>query len=362
MKIPKVLKIVPFLLLGALIGYFLGRLLPKPSGPRSPLSPLLLPVLLLAPLLAIAWHEFGHVLGGWLGGFRLLLFTAGPLKLQREGERLRLGWNRNLSLWGGIAASLPTSELPAAELRRKMLVSVAAGPLASLAGGLLLFPGFLLSSYPSIRWPLLVFGASSLFIGLATLFPFSNGGFVNDGQRILQLLRRDPAGDRWVAGAQLSTWSLHARPREWPSALVETYTQDAPAAFDGILARWMRHSWHLDRGEVAEAGRWLEDALALHDQLPAAAQSLLHASAADYHARHRQDPLRAREHWNRVKPTAFAPAHALAVTEAAVLAAEGQSAPALAASKRALSGLASVSGTMRDYVREQIEATERLCS
>jgi hypothetical protein len=359
LRAKKIGSIVLFALIGAGVGYFVGKLLPKPTGPREPLGWWFIPLLVLMPWLAIAWHELGHVIGGWLSGFRLVLFTAGPLRIDRQGERLRMSWNRTPSLWGGVAATTP-SPGETSDMRRKMMTMVAGGPLASLLGGLLLLAAFWLRAGEGpLRLALLVGGAVSLTIALATLLPFSSGGFVNDGQRILQLLRGGESVERWIAGANLSAWSMTTRARQWPEDLVRAHSDGAPATFDGVLARWMRHSWHADRGEIAEAGQWLDEALAQREILPSSVRPIVDATAAEFHARHTGDAERAGRHWSQVGRASMLPAHALALTEAAVMAAQGRREEARGAAERARRGVRHLHGSVREQAEETLAWVEQ---
>ena len=60
--------------------------------------------LLFVPLaywLVIFVHEVGHVIAGHLVKFRFRSFIAGPLRLEHKQGRIRPGWNRSVSAWGG---------------------------------------------------------------------------------------------------------------------------------------------------------------------------------------------------------------------------------------------------------------------
>src|SRR5262245_21954437 len=50
--------------------------------------------LLWLPVVAV--HEGGHLLAGWAVGFRFRVLTVGPLRIAREGGRLRLSLFRGL--------------------------------------------------------------------------------------------------------------------------------------------------------------------------------------------------------------------------------------------------------------------------
>ena len=69
----------------------------------------LIAVFIFAPCVALFVHELGHVLAGWLVGFRFQLFVIGPLRLERgDSGSVRLRLNRDPALFGGVASSLPT--------------------------------------------------------------------------------------------------------------------------------------------------------------------------------------------------------------------------------------------------------------
>ena len=95
-------------------------------------------------------------------------------------------------------------------LRRAYLNFAAAGPVTSIVAGVLVLAGFVLAGPPdagaaggpiqeAMRSSVFVLGAMSLGIGLITLLPVHQGAFVNDGKRILTLLRPGAKADRHMA-------------------------------------------------------------------------------------------------------------------------------------------------------------------
>ncbi len=311
---------------GFALGSLLGRILKTSPGFREA-APWLLAA---APLLifgAILLHELGHLAGGRLSSFRFLLLTAGPLRVERRGEGVRLTWNRNLSLWGGIAASAPFGESAQSEasLRKGMILVLAGGPAASLAGALALPLGLTAGAdHPAAALIAVFFGLLSAAIALATLLPTSFGGFLSDGARLLQLIRADEEGRRWVHIAALSSLSLSVRPRNWPRAAVEAATQAGGARQDAATAALLRAAWHLDRKEIAETRQWLQAAIDGSGCLPAAAKPSIHIAAAWFYALYEADPARARLHFEAASRPGFVAPGALAAAEAAVLMTEGQ--------------------------------------
>lgn len=56
---------------------------------------------------AAGFHELGHVIGGWIGKGRFLLWLVGPFMVRRTPAGIRTGWNRSVNLTGGLAVCWP---------------------------------------------------------------------------------------------------------------------------------------------------------------------------------------------------------------------------------------------------------------
>jgi hypothetical protein len=307
--------------IGALLGKFM-----KTGGPKGdPLDWWGLAALPLIMVSVLAWHEFGHVLGGWSAGFVTWLYVVGPLRLERENGRLRAHWNRDWALAGGLAAMAPAEgQHPAAEtLRMKMLRTTAGGPLASLAMALLAPLGVIVKSESrTLAFVLICMGLMSLAIAVATLLPHRSSGFVSDGARVAQLLRGGDASRLWCALSLAGSLALTMRPRLWPVAAVDGLRRKGEP-HDEVMSRWMLHSWHMDREEWEEAERALTEALEGSSKLAPALGGLIHGSAAVHYAL-RQKPEAARAHLEQTRCTTFLKAGDRSAMEALVLAAEGR--------------------------------------
>ena len=81
-------------------------------------------------LLVIGWHELGHLITGLMLGFRFELFVIGPLGIKREGDKIKVYFNKNLGHYGGLAATTPVSDDP--DNARKLGLICLAGPIASI--------------------------------------------------------------------------------------------------------------------------------------------------------------------------------------------------------------------------------------
>jgi len=95
-------------------GYIFGKFV-KPRLKDGEVSAMILPISLLSVWLAIVWHELGHVIGGWLAGFTLHLFAAGPLHVERVGGRLQWGFNRSVGMWAAWRRACRGARLPGCE-------------------------------------------------------------------------------------------------------------------------------------------------------------------------------------------------------------------------------------------------------
>ncbi len=224
----------------------------------------------LAAFVALAVHELGHLLGGLLVGFRFSLYVIGPLKVERDATgRIRVGWNRTPSFFGGAAATVPR-DLHA--LKRRFAAVVAAGPLASLvlAGAAALALAGLSGPHPFLR-PLL--GWLRLLSGLVfagTAVPFWSGPFVTDGLRFLRI-----AGNGRHAGRELALITLAAceaggvPPREWDGALIERGLQPRDGSIFECQIRLYAHLRARDAGDAAAADASLERLREVLPRVPA---------------------------------------------------------------------------------------------
>ena len=140
-------RTAPALIVGGLVGVLVLVVAPiwlEPSlrslPPGTAFKIGLLAIGLAGLYCVLVVHECGHLLAGWLVGFRFQLFTLGPLRVQRdESGRIRPGLNRDLAMYGGAALALPTD---GRDLRWRYAWFAAGGPLMSfaLAARLLVLP------------------------------------------------------------------------------------------------------------------------------------------------------------------------------------------------------------------------------
>lgn len=314
--------------------------------------------------LAMAWlailaHEVGHVAGGQLARFRFHLLVAGPLRIERNPvtQRIRAVLNRELSLYGGIAASLPTGT---ERLPRRLGMMVAGGPGASflLAGiGAALVYGPLAGAGPLLKVAVGIMTLISGGLGVVTLIPMRFSGFASDGARLLRLLRGGPEAQREAAILSIMAVSVAGTaPRDWPAETVSAAASVRDGSSDECTACLLAYSHDLDRGEVDSARRTLHRALELADRYPPAFIPALMVEAAFFEGFVSRDAAAARAYLTEV------PAKTIAVTpfdrlraEAAIALAEGDAAGAREHVERARA-VAPAGDAFRRALLEQLSA------
>jgi hypothetical protein len=287
---------------------------------------------LAAAWLAILAHEAGHVAGGQLARFRFHLLVAGPLRVERDPAttRIRAVLNREASLYGGIAASLPTGT---ERLPRRLALMVASGPGASflLAGACAaLLSGGTDGAAPLLGTVLGILMMISGGLGVVTLIPMRFSGFSSDGARLLRLARGGPDARREAAVLSLVAISTAGTaPRDWPRETVHAAAAVRDGSSEECGACLLAYSHALDGGDTAGARASLHRALELADQYPAPFVPALMVEAAFFEGYVSRDAAAARAYLAEVpeKTIAVTPFDRLRA-EAAVALAEGDGAGA----------------------------------
>jgi hypothetical protein len=129
-------------------------------------------------------HEFGHIFVGLVNSWKFHLIVVGPIGLKRNADgKLQFYYEKNIILWGGVGATLPTKDNPEnLNIWKKVLIG---GPLASIIMGVIFLPIGLSTS----NLYLLLLGAMPLGMGImcALPLPIRTGILYTDGGRIARL-------------------------------------------------------------------------------------------------------------------------------------------------------------------------------
>lgn len=278
------------------------------------------------PLL-VGVHELGHLLGGMAVGFRPLLFMVGPLRVEREGERLRVKLAFTGASFSALAVCVPTD---ARDLRRRSLWMAAGGPLASFIAGIVLL-GLrpLLDAPPFADTLLLATGVLSLLMCLVSAIPRTLTGFYSDGARIIRLVRGGADVECEMACRALTGLTMGGvRPRDWSPELVARAAAGELDMIHGVAGRICAYGHELDAGRVDAARAHLEAVLAAAETLPKQSRPGLMLQAARFAARVDRDAARARGFLARAEGGLMVPSHSRLLAEAAIACVEGDRARA----------------------------------
>lgn len=263
-KIKKIAAPLAVGLVAAALGYGIGALLAKaaPGGADTPeLSAAAVIAAVVAGILpALAWHELGHLLAGLAQGFRFMLFVVGPLGVRagRSGK-IEVYFNTDGSLAGGVAATMP--QPGTTDLLSKFARVVAAGPISSLLGALLLLPlGYwglerhTPEAAPVLRWlSWLAMSTGGFSVGffLATVLPGRTGIFFTDRARYFRLVGGGEAALAEQSALELSAQLYGNEPYErMDRSAIDRCLQDDFFRATGLLAATY---YHLARREWAAA-------------------------------------------------------------------------------------------------------------
>lgn len=282
-------------------------------------------------MLPIVWwvcvvvHEFGHLLGGRIGGMRALMLFAGPLHLEFNADGVRVLRNRVAATWGGLAVCAPRTEQ--GTTRGSYALLVACGPLASFLLAAVTGPGaFAVGGW----WGGVLFAtaALSVVIGVATLLPVRAGGYMSDGGQLLGLARRDQeTRQRLALGALMGQSYAGVRPRDWDPALLRAIGEHSGDATLRAVTAMLAAGRAEDRGDLDDAdARWREVAAIVTGadgaSIAEAARGAFALGLAGWIGQHRREGASARR-WLEASRGGFSEPAVRAYAESAVALAEG---------------------------------------
>ncbi|OIN58116.1 site-2 protease family protein [Arsenicibacter rosenii] len=310
------------LVAGAGFGYLVGKAgkmflsdhLDALASPVSGAETLIKFVLVFVAMwAALAAHELGHLLTGLAQGFRFNLYVAGFLGIRRHAETdaVEVYLNKDMQLFGGVAASIPTKRTN--NLRRQFARVVIAGPIVSLLGGLLVLG---ISYYGLIRLTPastafmrclilfgLTFGLVSLLLFLATTLPSRTGVFYTDRARFFRLIRGGRTAE--IEQAILETMAHTNSGQSYAELNVSQLhlLLEEPEAFFKSYAHTLLYYYHLDRNELETAFGHIRQAADLLDGQPGLFKNEVLKEVAFAHAYIKGDASLARQIWERIVPS-----------------------------------------------------------
>ena len=222
----------------------------------------LIPV--IAALSAGFAHEMGHILAGWLSGFRPKQIKIGTLHL---GRHARCGepYCGDVITLGAAVLEPRVSDQDDATLRRRLLFLMLGGPLASiLLAGALEIALYVVPAWISLSLSACMWGPHfpALMAIAASLPDVNRRGIFSDGARLLMLLRNDAKAERWLSNIRCQIALNQGRhPRDWDQACVARAAAVSDDSRDAYVARWLAYLWAAERQDITCATKYLEGAL-----------------------------------------------------------------------------------------------------
>ena len=251
----------------------------------------------------IVVHECGHLLAGWMVGFRFSRVAIGPFCLKIEHGRLKVEARGRLTGAAGYAGMHVNK---VRRLRRRLRVFTAGGPLANLLSFALvtvlldhLPPGM---RNPWIWLPAGLFAQISLIIGLINLIPFSVGALFTDGARIAMLCRSRSRARRWISVAAMGEQTQKGvRPKKLKRTWLHAASSVHDGSVDDVAGNWLAYASASDRKDDHAAALHLERCLELMHLLGPSMQNVISLEAAVFTAWSRRNPGIAQKWFDRAK-------------------------------------------------------------
>lgn len=317
-KIKKRLQFLLLLLGSGALGFFIVmgalEILPdqveylKGGGVEGVFAIVLL--LFLSYFTVVSLHELGHLLTGLTQGFRFYLYVVGFLGIKRdENEQVKVYFNKDMQLFGGIAGSFPTKDEP--NNLRKLAWVVAAGPLTTLFTGILFTWGAFAMLYHLTPYAttlhklftgfLLISSFLSVAIFCATTIPNRTGPFFTDRARFFRLIRGGKTAQIEQAVLNLTTLTYTGKRYRDLNKMQMDLIQTDPTPIMQYIGIYYTYFYHLDRQEYQLAHR---DAMQLEQAsagMPAALKNEFLREAAFSYAFIAQDAAKAEQCWQVVR-------------------------------------------------------------
>lgn len=228
---------------------------------------------------SIVLHEAGHLIAAVLMKFKILGVALGPFRVTRANAVWQFRFTPR-SLFSGSVSALPRSTR---RWRERMLVVVAAGPIATLVTGAAA-AALLLShlTNPVTNTFLGAVTQLSAFIFVLGLVPNGRHARVRNDARLVSVLRHDSQEARQILLYHLLTQLELAgtRPRDYPEELMRELakTQGRPDLM--LFSANKIALWAWDHGQVATAEAWDHRCLQLSDACQASSRNLALANSA----------------------------------------------------------------------------------
>jgi hypothetical protein len=241
-------------------------------------------------MLLVLIHEVGHLVGGWLVGFRFNYIRIGALTIERSGK-ITWHWTWH-DLASGAAHAVPVLNTA---LRWRFCVYFVAGPTANLITAFCAFKIMPRNNSLPAAIGLAIF-LGSAFMGFVNLLPVRAKTQMADGLKIWILLFTKKRRDRILL---LLTFAADARRGDRKAFMTDSALEPSSLIIDGsgeqVATNWLAFYKATAAKDYELAGRCLENCLVAASSVTAGPREELTIEAALYQARTRKRPDLARQ-------------------------------------------------------------------
>jgi hypothetical protein len=261
---------------------------------------------LVALLTAVAMHEAGHLSMAWACDFEILGGKLGPLRLERLHGMRKI----SVSSRGLFSCSVSAVPRSCAHWRGRMMLVVAAGPAATLAGFFAAAP--VATSSDLGAWAGTFWSALTLFHFLLFVLGFvpnsESARIRNDARLFLALQRDGTAAQELNLYHRLLQLRLAAgRPCDYPASLMSDAAQSAGRPEANLLAARTLAEWALDSDDAVAADSWNRRALEQGERCDRRVRNSALAASGCFDILFRDDSAAAREKLQKVDFDALFP-------------------------------------------------------
>jgi hypothetical protein len=256
---------------------------------------------ILVVLLVIAFHEGGHLLAALALRMKVIHVAIGPLEWSnsfgRKKIRVQAGWRS----WLRGQTLVAPKDIQG--FRKRKILQVAAGPLVSIATGLLA-TAFVVMSVGSAwedSWLILSrFATISLTLGIFNLVPFRIGPGYSDGAKLLQLL----SSGLWcryhlLLGMTYASTVTPIRARDFDIGTIQEAAGSVARGHDELFMHLCAYAYFLDRGDLPNAESALIAATRFSQESSVAVPTDWLSVFVFGDALVRRDPVAARTWWQK---------------------------------------------------------------
>jgi hypothetical protein len=259
-----------------------------------------------ALLAAVVTHEVGHLFMAWVCGFEILGGKLGPLRIERLHGTRKISFSSS-GLFSCAISAVPRDD---AHWRKKMMWVVAAGPAATLLGGIGAASVAVFSA--PLAWLGAFWSALALFhflIFVLGLIPNGESAKMrNDATLFLALYRNAIAAQELSLYHRLMQLRLAAiRPCDYPSSLMSQVAQWKGRPEANLLVAKTLSEWALDCGDEARASVWEWRALEQSEHCDARLRNSALAASGCFDVLFRDDIVAARDKFREVDFDALFP-------------------------------------------------------